>query len=66
MTIKKAATAKRAPSQKAQQDAWRAQEDLTTIQRAQEIQNDPKRMKNAQSVAQQQIAALTKVAKGSK
>lgn len=44
-------------------DPYQAQDDLRTIQRAQEIQSDPKRMGQAKAVATQQIAALTKVTK---
>lgn len=62
-TKKTAAKTARAPSMKAQQDAYQAQDDLRTIQRAQEIQADPKRMGHAKAVATQQIAALTKVTK---
>jgi hypothetical protein len=42
---------------------WQAQEDLRTLQRAQEIQSSPARVKAAQQEAQSQIAALGSVAK---
>lgn len=42
---------------------YRAQDDLRTIQRAAEIQSDKGRMTAAQKEAQNQMAALSSVAK---
>lgn len=68
-TVKKAA-GKAAPAKKAVKtntvnvdQRWAARDDLRTIQAAAEIQNDPKRVKAAQTEAQNQIDALSKVTK---
>lgn len=42
---------------------WRAEEDLRTLQRAKDIESDKSRMDAARSVAKEQMAALSKVAK---
>jgi len=40
---------------------WRAEEDLRTLQRAQEIQADKARVKMAQKIAAEQMKALSRV-----
>lgn len=62
-TQKKAATAIRQPRISAEEKKWRAQDDLRTMQRAQEVASDPNRLKAAQKEAQDQVKALQKVAK---
>lgn len=46
---------------KAQEDKWRAEEDLRTLTRAEEIQRDRGRMSAAKSHAREQIRCLSKV-----
>lgn len=41
---------------------WQAEEDCRTLQRAEEIRMDKKRMASAAKVANKQVAALKKVA----
>lgn len=48
--------------QRAEEKRWQAQDDLRTMQRAQEVAGDPERLKAAQKEAQQQVQALQKVA----
>lgn len=48
----------------AEERAYRARDDLRTMQQASQIAADPKRMKAAKTEADNQIKALTKVAKG--
>lgn len=40
---------------------WRAEDDLRTLQRAKEIENDKARMKAAKNIAQSQMSALKKI-----
>lgn len=42
---------------------WQAEDDLRTLQRADEIKKDTKRMKAAECCAKEQVAALQKVLK---
>lgn len=53
----------RPPPMSAQERQWRAEEDLRTLQRAQEIQVDKSRKAAAASLARKQMAALSKVAR---
>lgn len=52
-----------APRMTAEDKKWRARDDLRTLTDAQKIAADPSRVKAAQAVAKQEIAALAKVAK---
>jgi hypothetical protein len=47
---------------RAEEMKWRAEDDLRTLQRAQEIQADKARMGMAKRMAAQQVKALSKVA----
>ena len=42
---------------------WRAEDDLRTLQRAKEIENDKARMQAVKSIAKEQKAALEKICK---
>ena len=42
---------------------WRAEDDLRTLQRAKEIENDKARMQAAKNIAKEQKAALEKICK---
>lgn len=42
---------------------WQAEEDLRTLRRAEEIRADKTRVRMAQRVAQQEVAALSRIAK---
>ena len=42
---------------------WRAENDLRTLQRAKEIENDKARMQAAKNIAKEQKAALEKICK---
>ena len=44
---------------KAQEEKWDAERDLRTLVDAKEIQKDKKRLKRAQAMAKEQMAALT-------
>lgn len=46
----------------ADEKRWRAEDDLRTLQRAEEIKADRSRLSGAQKHAKAQVAALTKVA----
>ena len=61
MATKKSATS--APRITASDKKWQAQSDLRTIQEAAQIQSDKSRMSAAQKEAQNQMAALSSVAK---
>lgn len=53
-----------ASSKYAEEDKkWRAEDDLRTLQRAKEIENDKARMQAAKSIAKEQKAALEKICK---
>jgi len=59
---KKAANVVAAPRvNRSEERRWQAQDDLRTLQRAQEIQRDNSRMTMAQKEAKAQMAVLTKV-----
>lgn len=61
---KKAANVIAAPRvNRAEERRWQAQDDLRTLQRAQEIQRDASRMTMAQREAKAQMAVLSKVMK---
>lgn len=62
MATKKSSTAS-TPRLSAADKKYQAQDDLRTIQRASEIQADKGRMTAAQKEAQNQMAALSSVAK---
>ncbi len=47
----------------ANEKKWRAEDDLRTLQRAKEIENDKARMQAAKSIAKEQKAALEKICK---
>lgn len=47
----------------AEQRAWQAKDDLRTIQQAQAIQNDRRRMAAAQKEAEAQVKALQSIRK---
>ena len=51
------------PSHSKEQDKWRAEDDLRTLQRAKEIENDKARMQAAKNIAKEQMQALSKVCK---
>lgn len=44
-------------------EKWQIEEDLRTLQRAQEIQKDPKRMAKCKALADEQMNALKDVGK---
>ena len=50
-------------SSRKEEQRWQAQDDLRTLQRAQEIQQNAARMKMAQAEAKAQMQALAKVSK---
>jgi hypothetical protein len=50
-------------SNRAEERRWQAQDDLRTLQRAQEIQRDKSRMGLVQREARSQMEVLSKVAK---
>ena len=52
-----------APRKSAEDRKWQAQDDLRTLQRAQEIQADRSRLNAAKTEVKNQMAALSKVAK---
>ena len=52
-----------APRMSAEDKKWRARDDLRTLTDAQKIAADPSRVKAAQAIAKQEIAALAKVTK---
>lgn len=43
---------------------WRAEDDMRTLLRAEEIRADKARLSKASAIAKQQMAAVAKVAKG--
>lgn len=47
-------------------DSWRARDDLSTLQRAREIQNDKARVKAAEREAELQVKAIQSVIGGKK
>lgn len=49
-----------APSVK-EDNKWRAEDDLRTLQRAKEVENDKARMKAVKAIAQEQMNALKKI-----
>jgi len=51
----------RAPKISADERRWRAEDDLRTLTRAQEIQKDRSRMSQVQKIAQQQVKTLSAV-----
>lgn len=55
--------AKPLPSIAKEDQKWRAEDDLRTLQRAKEIENDRARMQAAKSVAKEQKSALEKICK---
>jgi len=63
MATKKSSTVSPAPRMTASDKKWQAQSDLRTIQEAAQIQADKGRMTAAQKEAQNQMAALSSVAK---
>jgi hypothetical protein len=54
---------KPSPEQKKEEQKWRAQDDLRTLQRAAEVKSDPARVKQAQAEAAAQMKALQTVTK---
>lgn len=63
MATKKSSTVSPASRMAASDKKWQAQSDLRTIQEAAQIQADKGRMTAAQKEAQNQMAALSSVAK---
>lgn len=63
MATKKSSTVSPASRMTASDKKWQAQSDLRTIQEAAQIQADKGRMTAAQKEAQNQMAALSSVAK---
>lgn len=51
------------PSIAKEDQKWRAEDDLRTLQRAKEIENDKARMQAAKNIAKEQKAALEKICK---
>ena len=49
------------PSHSKEQDKWRAEDDLRTLQRAKEIKNDKARMQAAKNIAKEQMSNLKKI-----
>ena len=49
------------PSHSKEQDKWRAEDDLRTLQRAKEIENDKARMQAAKNIAKEQMSNLKKI-----
>lgn len=50
------------PRMSPQEKQWMAQDDLHTMRRAQEVMNDPKRMKAMQAEATKQAQTMQKIA----
>jgi hypothetical protein len=50
-------------SQTEQEKRWRAEDDARALKRAQEIQNDPSRVKEAHKVIKEEYVAISSVAK---
>ena len=48
-------------TQAVQEKKWRAEEDLRTLRRAEEVKSDPARMNYAKRIAQQEVAALKRI-----
>lgn len=48
----------------AQSRAWEAEDDLRTLERAEEVRGDAKRMSRASACAHKKMAALKKLTKG--
>lgn len=46
-----------------QEERWRAESDLRTLQEAEMIRRDPKRMRTMQKLADEQMKALEKIKK---
>lgn len=46
---------------KKQREQWEAEEDMRTLQRAEEIKSDPKRLKRAKDQAKKVISALSDI-----
>ena len=61
--ISNAVPYKETKADEAREKRWRAEEDLRTLQRAQEISQDKERTKAAQMLAKEQKAALEKICK---
>lgn len=53
----------KAISQTEQEKRWRAEDDARALKRAQEIENDPSRVKEAHKVIKEEYVAITSVAK---
>lgn len=49
------------PSISADEKKWRVESDLETIQRAEEIRKDPKRMEEVRKLARKKAAGLKKI-----
>lgn len=52
--------------QRAQEDRWRAESDMDTLSRAEEIRKDRKRHTAAQAIAREKIECMKEVAGGRK
>lgn len=61
--IAKAAAPQAVEVSKREQDRWRAEDDLRTITRAQEIQRDSGRMRAVKTIAKEQMKTLSSVCK---
>lgn len=48
--------------QKAQEKRYRAEDDLRTLRRAEEVRSDPGRVRMAQRVAREEVKVLSRVA----
>ncbi len=63
---KKSATKRQSVSAPCVNESWRARDDLSTLQRAREIQNDKARVKAAEREADAQVKAIQSVIGGKK
>jgi len=63
---KKAAPRRQSTATPCVDESWRARDDLNTLQRAREIQNDKARIKAAEREAAAQVKAIQSVTGGAK
>lgn len=63
MATKKASTPAAAIGMSHDESKWRAEEDMRTLARAEEVKNDPKRLAAAKAMAREKLAELQAIAK---
>ena len=63
MATKKTSTPAAAIGMNHDEAKWRAEEDMRTLARAEEVRNDPKRLAAAKKMAREKLAELQAIAK---